>query len=259
MAKSRFLASMSHHLRTPLNAVLGFADALKAELVGKIPDEAREYLDDIESAGEHLLALMDDILDITAVETEELRHELRKVDLGRLLRNSLAIVKERATKRGVALELHLGAGVDGVFTLDERALKQILFNYLSNAIKFTPSGGRVSLAVTIVDGMSMLAHRGLTGFATDGPLAREDRALLEAQRFFCLAVSDTGPGITPEDQQRLFQPYSQTDLATGKEGTGLGLVMVKRLAEMCGGAVALRSTPGQGSTFYAWVGVGKGA
>ena len=129
MAKSRFLASMSHHLRTPLNAVLGFADALKAELAGQVPDEAREYLDDIESAGEHLLALMDDILDITAVETEELRHELRKVDLGRLLRNSLAIVKERATKRGVSLELHLGAGVDGVFTLDERALKQILFNY----------------------------------------------------------------------------------------------------------------------------------
>ena len=259
LAKNRFLASMSHHLRTPLNAVLGFADALKAELAGKIPDEAREYLDDIESAGEHLLALMDDILDITAVETEELRHELRKVDLGRLLRNSLAIVKERATKRGVALELHVGPGVDGVFTLDERALKQILFNYLSNAVKFTPGGGKVSLVVTIVDGMSMLAYRGLAGFATDGHLAKEDHAL-EKQRFFCFAVTDTGPGIKPEDQKRLFQPYSQTDLATGKEGTGLGLVMVKRLAEMCGGAVALKSTPGQGSTFYAWVAcVGKGA
>jgi len=252
MAKSRFLASMSHHLRTPLNAVLGFADALKAELVGKVPDEAREYLDDIESAGEHLLALMDDILDITAVETEELRHELRKVDLGRLLRNSLAIVKERAMKRGVALELTMGAGVDGVFTLDERALKQILFNYLSNAVKFTPGSGRASLAVAIVDGVSMMAHQGLVGFATDGHLAKADHAL-EAQRFFCFAVSDTGPGIKPEDRQRLFQPYSQTDLAAGKEGTGLGLVMVKRLAEMCGGAVALESIPGQGSTFHAWV------
>ena len=253
MAKSRFLASMSHHLRTPLNAVLGFADALKAELAGKLPEESREYLDDIESAGEHLLALMDDILDITAVETEELRHELRTVDLGRLLRNSLAIVKERATKRGVALELHIGTGVDGVFTLDERALKQILFNYLSNAVKFTPGGGRVSLAVAIVDGVSMMAHRGLVGFATDGHLAKGEHAL-EEQRFFCFAVADTGPGITPEDQGKLFQPYSQTDLAQGKEGTGLGLVMVKRLAEMCGGAVALESTPGQGSTFYAWVG-----
>jgi signal transduction histidine kinase len=148
----------------------------------------------------------------------------------------------------------MGPGVDGVFTLDERALKQILFNYLSNAVKFTPGGGKVSLVVTIVDGVSMLAHQGLAGFAPDGPLAREDRALLEAQRFFCFAVTDTGPGIKPEDQKRLFQPYSQTDLAQGKEGTGLGLVMVKRLAEMCGGTVALESTPGQGSTFYAWVG-----
>ena len=252
MAKSRFLASMSHHLRTPLNAVLGFADALKAELAGQVPDEAREYLDDIESAGEHLLALMDDILDITAVETEELRHELRTVDLGRLLRNSLAIVKERATKRGVALELAMGTGVEDVFTLDERALKQILFNYLSNAVKFTPGGGKVSLSVAIVDGVSMMAHQGLAGFATDGHLAKGEHAL-EAQRFFCFAVSDTGPGIKPEDQGRLFQPYSQTDLAAGKEGTGLGLVMVKRLAQMCGGAVALESTPGQGSTFYAWV------
>jgi signal transduction histidine kinase/DNA-binding response OmpR family regulator/CHASE3 domain sensor protein len=217
--KSEFLANMSHELRTPLNAIIGFSELLQEQFYGPLNTEQDEYLTNIRTAGEHLLGLINDILDLSKIEAGKMELDREELDLPRVLESSITIVKEKAHNRGV--QVHVDAGDTGTITADARKLKQILFNLLSNAVKFTPSGGAVSLT----------AH-------TEG-------AMVE------IAVTDTGAGISAEDQRKLFREFMQVDgsLSRRHEGTGLGLALTKRLVELHGGTIGVRSVLGAGSTF----------
>ena len=218
--KSEFLANMSHELRTPLNAILGFSEMLAARYFGALNEKQDEYVRDIHDSGKHLLSLINDILDLSKIEAGRMELELSEFDLPAALHNALILVKERAQRHGVALDLEIAPGL-GTLCADERKFKQIMLNLLSNAVKFTPDGGSVSVAATLNDSM------------------------LE------VSVADTGSGIAPEDQNAVFDEFKQVGpRSAGKmEGTGLGLSLAKRFVELHGGAIRLASAVGQGSTF----------
>jgi len=218
--KSEFLANMSHELRTPLNAVIGFSDVLLEKLYGDLNEKQEEYLTDILTSGKHLLNLINDILDLSKVEAGKMELELETIDLRDTLSSSLKMFKEAALVRGISTSLNLTDAV-GTLVADDRKVKQILFNLLSNAIKFTPDKGKVGIEVHIENG------------------------------FVEIAVSDTGIGIDLSDQKQIFEEFYQ--VAKGRagkpEGTGLGLPLTKRLVEMHGGTMQVKSSPNKGSTF----------
>jgi signal transduction histidine kinase len=246
--KSEFLATMSHELRTPLNAIIGFSEALKDGLMGETTAIQHESIDDIFTSGQHLLSLINDILDLSKVEAGMMALELEPVDLHSLLQNSLTIVREKAAAQRIGLELDIGEGL-GVVQLDMRKTKQIVYNLLSNAVKFSASGGPVQLrarrvrrdAVGVLDG--------------EWPTHRFPQADNEYNDFVEICVSDHGIGISQDNMGRLFQAFSQIDssLARKFEGTGLGLAMVKQLTELQGGAVAVASAERKGSRFAVWL------
>ncbi|RYE42119.1 MAG: PAS domain-containing sensor histidine kinase, partial [Hyphomicrobiales bacterium] len=246
--KSEFLATMSHELRTPLNSIIGFSEALKDGLIGTMSESQIEYVGDIFASGEHLLALINDILDLSKVEAGMMTLELEAVDIASLLSNSLSIVREKAAAQQIRLELDLGDGLAEA-ELDVRKTKQIVYNLLANAVKFSALGGQVTLSARCVS-------RGDVGkFAEKWPVHVFPLAPGECQEFIEIGVSDSGIGIAQDDMPRLFQAFSQIDssLARKFEGTGLGLAMVKQLSELHGGAVALTSTPREGSCFTVWL------
>jgi signal transduction histidine kinase len=217
--KSEFLANMSHELRTPLNAIIGFSQVLREEMFGEVNEKQAEYLDDIISSGNHLLSLINDILDLTKVEAGQIALEVRPFSLREALERGVVMVRERATDDGVQVELIADPEVD-VVEGDERRIKQVIFNLLSNAVKFTPAGGAVDVSASRVNG--------------------EVR----------ISVADTGSGIAPEDHQRIFEEFQQTGAGLEqREGTGLGLALSKRLVELHGGRIWLESELGKGSTF----------
>jgi signal transduction histidine kinase len=218
--KSDFLANMSHELRTPLNAIIGFSEALKERMFGDLNDKQAEYIEDIHASGRHLLALINDILDLSKVEAGRMELDLAEFDVPAALDNAIALVKERAQRHGIRLALDVGPGV-GAFVADERKVKQILLNLLSNAVKFTPEGGKVSVS------------------------AVQPNGALE------VAVSDTGVGIAPGDREAIFEEFRQVgkDYTRKAEGTGLGLALTRRFVEMHGGTIRVESEPGKGSTF----------
>jgi signal transduction histidine kinase len=218
--KSAFLANMSHELRTPLNAIIGFSEVLSAKLFGELNAKQAEYIDDIYTSGHHLLALINDILDLSKIEAGRLELTLSTFDLSAAVDNALTLMKERANRRGVSLRKDLAAGV-GAVTADERAVKQILINLLTNAVKFTDKGG----AVTV-------------------------RAEPNGQELV-IAVADTGIGIPKEDQTVIFEEFRQasSDYTRKHEGTGLGLALSRRLVELHGGRMWVESEPGEGSIF----------
>jgi CheY-like chemotaxis protein len=218
--KSEFLASMSHELRTPLNAIIGFSEVLIEKMFGELNEHQEDYLNDILSSGRHLLSLINDILDLSKVEAGRMELELGEFSLREALDNGLTMLKERAGRHSIALGLEIEDGLDLV-EADERKVKQIVFNLLSNAVKFTPDGGRVDLR------------------------ARRVGQLVE------VAVQDSGVGIAPEDQERVFEEFRQAGSSTSatQEGTGLGLALVKKFVELHGGQIGLRSEVGVGSTF----------
>jgi len=246
--KSEFLATMSHELRTPLNAIIGFSEALRDGLMGETTAIQHESIDDIFTSGQHLLSLINDILDLSKVEAGMMALELEAVDLRSLLQNSLTIVREKAAAQRIGLELDIGEGL-GVVQLDMRKTKQIVYNLLSNAVKFSASGGPVQLrarrvrrdAVGVLDG--------------EWPTHRFPQADNEYNDFVEICVSDHGIGISQDNMGRLFQAFSQIDssLARKFEGTGLGLAMVKQLTELQGGAVAVASAERKGSRFAVWL------
>lgn len=219
--KSRFLANMSHELRTPLNAIIGFSEILRMQMFGQL-GHARylEYAQLINESGALLLDLISDILDMSKIEAGKYDLHLETVDLRHLLESSVRLVRGRAEENGVGLAMHADEGLTvEEIVADERALKQIMLNLLSNSIKFTPAGGKVSVTV----------RNAPTGIS--------------------IAVSDNGRGI-PEDQiARLGQPFEQvaTDAALSKEGTGLGLALVRSLAELHGGAMRIESEVDKGT------------
>ena len=217
--KSEFLANMSHELRTPLNAILGFSQVLEKQLFGELNEKQQEYVEDILSSGNHLLSLINDVLDLSKVEAGQIELEVAAFSLREAVERGVVMVRERASKNGVALAAEVAPEVQ-VVSGDERRIRQILFNLLSNAVKFTPAGGRIDVSAARVDG--------------------------EIQ----VAVADTGAGIAPEDLGRIFEEFQQTDAgAQQQEGTGLGLALSKRLVELHGGRIWVESEVGVGSTF----------
>jgi len=246
--KSEFLANMSHELRTPLNAIMGFSEVLRDGLAGELPDQQRGFVGNIFSSGQHLLALINDILDLSKVEAGNVTLELEQVQVSSLFANSLSIISELATTRRIAVSIDAPEEL-GSLLADGRKAKQIVYNLLSNAVKFTPEGGKVTLRANRVPRVEVGRPSG-SWASRSFPLT--DNAFGE---FLAISVTDTGIGISPQGLEQLFTPFSQieTGLARRFEGTGLGLAMVKRLAELHGGAVAVESSVGQGSRFTVWL------
>jgi len=217
--KSEFLANMSHELRTPLNAIIGFSEVLTERMFGDLNEKQEEYLKDIYGSGQHLLSLINDILDLSKIEAGRMELELTDFDLPAAIDNALTLVRERAGRRGVALHQAVDGRL-GAIRADERKLKQVVLNLLSNAIKFTPEGGRIEVRATPVDGSVEVS------------------------------VTDTGVGIAPEDQEAVFEEFRQVGTADKKvEGTGLGLALSRKFVELHGGRIWVTSQVGVGSTF----------
>ncbi|MGA2549648.1 MAG: response regulator [Burkholderiaceae bacterium] len=246
--KSEFLATMSHELRTPLNAIIGFSEALKDGLMGQMSEVQQEYIGDIFTSGQHLLSLINDILDLSKVEAGMMSLDLEPVEVTNLLSNSLTIVREKAASQRIRLELETEEGL-GVFNLDVRKTKQIVYNLLSNAVKFSAAGGRVLVKAQCVPRNSVGTLSSVWPIQTF-PLPDN-----EFSEFLEICVSDSGIGISRENMAKLFRAFSQIDssLARKFEGTGLGLAMVKQLAELHGGTVAVSSAVGEGACFVAWL------
>jgi signal transduction histidine kinase/ActR/RegA family two-component response regulator len=221
-AKDEFLASMSHELRTPLNAILGLTEALQEQTRGPLNEPQLKSLRTIEASGRHLLALINDILDLSKIEAGKLELQLDPVSIEAICQASLQFIKEAAAKKKIGVSFTLD-NTQATMQADARRLKQILVNLLTNAVKFTPEGGQVELTV-------------------------KGEAEREVIHFI---VKDTGIGIASEDLARLFKPFAQVDSSLSKqhEGTGLGLALVIRLTELHGGSVAVESEPGRGSRF----------
>lgn len=219
--KTEFLANMSHELRTPLNAIIGFSEVLKDQLQGELNAEQLDYTNEIFSSANHLLSLINDILDLSKIEAGKMELHIEPLNLHEMFRNSLSIVKEQAHAKNIKLTLNIDESIDIIFA-DSRKLKQVIFNLLSNAVKFTHDGGSVTIEVT------------------------------HSANDFRVSVNDTGIGISEENIVLLFNAFKQLDgsLSRQYEGTGLGLALVKRLVELHGGSVGVDSVEGVGSCFY---------
>jgi len=218
--KSEFLANMSHELRTPLNAIIGFSEVLAEQMFGKLNAKQMEYATDIHGSGQHLLSLINDILDLSKIEAGRLDLEASEFDVGAAIANATTLVRERVQRQGLTLKVEVGPDVT-TWRADARRFKQILVNLLSNAVKFTPMGGQVTVRAAMHD----------------------DRLRV--------SVSDTGVGIAESDMPLLFEPFRQVGASDrGKaEGTGLGLSLVRSLIELHRGTLAVDSKVGEGSTF----------
>ncbi len=231
-AKSDFLASMSHELRTPLNAIIGFAQVLQEQFFGPLNEKQAGYVRDIAESGEHLANLINDILDLAKVEAGKMNVELSSVHLKSLLENSTVMIKEKCLKHGISLDISVPDELAGTEILaDERKLKQIMYNLLSNAAKFTEDGGAIRIS-------SQLCPSG-SAEEPAGPAIE-------------VAVTDTGIGISPGDQVKIFQEFYQVKggLTSKTPGTGLGLSLTKRFVELHGGVIGVESGGrGKGSTF----------
>jgi PAS domain S-box-containing protein len=222
-AKSDFLASMSHELRTPLNAVIGFSQVLQEQYFGKLNEKQAEYVGDILESGQHLLSLINDILDLAKIEAGKLALELTKVKIKDLLESSLIMIKEKALVHRISLNIDATEDIEGLeITADQRRLKQVMFNLLSNAAKFTPDGGAIRVESR-----------------------KEGKELI-------ISISDTGIGIAPEEQEKVFEEFHQAagGIRDKTPGTGLGLPLTKSIVEMHGGRIWLESEGlGKGSRF----------
>jgi signal transduction histidine kinase/CheY-like chemotaxis protein len=253
--KSEFLANMSHELRTPLNAIIGFSDMIKEGLAGAVNERQRTFAGHILQSGHHLLALINDILDLSKIEAGRAEMQLEQVALPAVLDEALAMVGERAKARRVEVRLEQRAEL-AAMQVDRRRLKQILLNLVSNAVKFSLEDGRVTVRVDLVDRERAISA--LPGFAEGHRLPLQAEA---HERFVEISVLDEGIGIGRDDLDRLFKPFAQISNAVTRnvEGTGLGLVMVQRLIEMHGGTLAVTSEPGRGSCFTVWLPYREGA
>ena len=220
--KDEFLASMSHELRTPLNAVLGLSEALQEQIYGPLNERQHKPLRSIEESGRHLLALINDILDVSKIEAGKLELEIGPVSVKPVCQASLGLIKQIAQRKRLKVSSSFDSAVE-IVRADQRRLKQILVNLLSNAVKFTPEGGAVGLEV-VGDAEREVVH---------------------------FAIWDSGIGISQEEVERLFQPFVQLDSSLSRQyaGTGLGLALVQRLTEMHGGGVSVESEVGKGSRF----------
>jgi signal transduction histidine kinase len=216
--KSEFLANMSHELRTPLNAIIGFSDVLHEQMAGELNEQQLEYVGDVLEAGRHLLSLINDILDLSKIEAGHMELELSDVSVPDVLQSGLTMHGERAARGGITLVLSV-APDEITVQADERKVRQVVFNLLANAIKFTPPDGRIDVSAHLADG------------------------LVE------VAVTDSGAGIRPEDLDVIFEEFRQASGDAGREGTGLGLPLSRKFIELHGGRLWVESVVGAGSTF----------
>jgi len=241
--KSEFLANMSHELRTPLNHIIGFTELVTDRHLGELNETQTEYLNDVLKSSNHLLALINDILDLSKIEAGKLELTPSEVALKQLLKDSLAMVRPKAESRHLGLVLDVD-GIPNVVTADERKLKQILYNLLSNAVKFTPDGGRIRLAADLVDS----DHA--------DPSAKQRHVMVPSHqaspKYVRISVEDNGIGIGVADQKRIFDPFEQVENSASRryQGTGLGLSLSKTLVELHGGRIWVESAgENQGSAF----------
>jgi signal transduction histidine kinase len=217
------LANVSHELRTPLHALVGFADLLENPEIGVLNADQADCVTEITAASEHLLALINDLLDLSKVDSGNISFNLETLELVPLLESSLSLVRHRADAQGITLELSIAAGLKTVHA-GSRQLKQILLNLLSNAVQFTPENGSICLSAK--PGSGLYADT------------------LE------IAVTDSGVGIASTDLERIFEPFAQaSSTPEGHKGFGLGLTLTKRLVELHGGSIGVSSEAGSGSTF----------
>ena len=248
-AKSEFLANMSHELRTPLNHIIGFTELVADKQCGDLNEKQGEYLNDALQSSRHLLSLINDILDLSKVEAGKLELEAAKIPLRMLLQGSLSMVKEKAMKHGIRLSSDIN-GIPEAVQADERKLKQILYNLLSNAVKFTPDGGSVVLSarhLSFREGQWFSPDGQPVGLPWDG-----DDLVMKGKELIEISVQDTGIGIKGEDLQRIFSPFEQVESSASRRfaGTGLGLSLTKKLAELHGGKIWAESEgEGKGSKF----------
>ncbi|WP_009631364.1 hybrid sensor histidine kinase/response regulator [Synechocystis sp. PCC 7509] len=241
--KSEFLTSMSHELRTPLNSILGFANLLLQEVAGSLTTRQVKYSQIIAESGQHLLQLINDILDLAKIESGKAELELQSVAIAELCTQCLEMVQHRADKKRLVLSQEIDQHL-GQVNLDERRVRQMLINLLSNAVKFTPEGGQIKFVCRVAYGSQLQEQ------------FRPDRSPVNPSTpYLCFEVQDTGIGIAQEKWNLLFRPFQQVDasLTREHEGTGLGLALTKRLAELHGGTVSLESVEHQGSTFRVWL------
>ncbi|MFM1841614.1 MAG: hypothetical protein RLZZ490_345, partial [Cyanobacteriota bacterium] len=229
--KDEFLAMMSHELRTPLNAVLGMTESLEEEIFGPVNERQRNMLKIIYQSGSHLLSLINDILDLSKMEAGQMELERRSMDIKTVIDASLVYVQTQAIKKQIQLTSQTPDGLPAIQG-DERRIRQVLINLLTNAVKFTETGGTVTLKASLVSVRFAQSAQSVT--------------------YVRLEVHDTGIGIAPENLTKLFQPFVQIDNALNRqhEGTGLGLSLVKRLVEIHGGEVGVSSEVGVGSCFW---------
>jgi signal transduction histidine kinase len=217
--KSEFLASMSHELRTPLNAIIGFSDVLLQGMFGETNDKQTEYLRDILASGQHLLSLINDILDLSKIVAGRIELDVAAFDLPAAIDDALLLMRERAGRRGITLERQVDERV-GEIHADQRKVKQVLLNLLSNAVKFTPEGGQIDVRAVLANGTAEIS------------------------------VTDTGVGIAPEDHEAVFEEFRQVGASDKKaEGTGLGLALCRKFVELHGGRIWVKREVGAGSTF----------
>ncbi len=249
-SKSDFLANMSHELRTPLNHIIGFTELVVDKNFGELNDIQTEYLNDSLQSSRHLLALINDILDLSKVEAGKFDFEPADVDLRTLLKTSLTMVKEKAMKHGIKMTTHTN-GIPATIRADERKLKQILYNLISNAVKFTPDGGQVTLTADLVDTAGLMA-RGID------PISAETSEILSSQgasypeKVVQILVQDTGIGIKASDLERIFAPFEQVESSKSRrfQGTGLGLSLTRNFVALHGGVIWAESEgDGKGSIF----------
>jgi len=221
--KSEFLANMSHELRTPLNAIIGFSELIHDGRVDPASPSHRTFVGHILSSAKHLMQLINDVLDLAKIEAGKFHFDCRTAPMAPLVDEVVEIMRGGFASKGIRLQSHVDGAVTAAW-IDPDRFKQVLYNYLSNALKFTPDGGQVSVRATALD---------------DGQ--------------FCLEVEDSGPGIALADIDKLFSEYHQVRASTGTfhPGTGLGLALTKRLVEAQGGSVGVSSVPGKGSAFSA--------
>ncbi len=243
--KSDFLANMSHELRTPLNAIIGFSELLIDQHFGVLNDSQQGYLRDILESGRHLLSLINDILDLSKVEAGKMRLDRQDVCIEALLQSSLTMIRQKAQKHRIALSIHID-NMPPRIQADERKLKQVLYNLVSNAIKFTEDGGSIDIRAATVSS---------TWLAKNMPFPDVIDYLSShngsCTKFLKVSVSDSGIGIEPKNIDKIFNAFEQVDTSISKkyQGTGLGLALCKRFLALHGGTIWAESEFGKGSTF----------
>ncbi len=249
-AKSEFLANMSHELRTPLNHIIGFTELVVDKNFGELNEIQEDYMNDVLSSSRHLLSLINDILDLSKVEAGKLELQLSSVDVEMILDRSVIMIKEKTLKHGIQLTLQKGQ-LPEMFYADERKLKQVLFNLLSNASKFTPDNGWIKLGVQEIADPAGYGEVGDTKMPSDGDQNGSTQTTGD-KKYLEFSIADNGIGILPEDRVRIFAPFEQVDSSSSRkyQGTGLGLTLTKQLVELHGGRITVESEGvNRGSTF----------